>query len=155
VIYKETAFWAGNLLAALLLLILAAWLQRRRKLEHDSSLARRHFGNKQVRKALQQAQGAAKAGDAGKFLEAARSALQERISHLSDRPIDAKTLVTSDCRKLLEDKNMPDPAKSRIDEILNAADACHFAGVRPSPSQLQSMAQNLVTAIADLNRIIR
>lgn len=153
VLWQNPRFWIVNLLSGLLLLLCARGLHYRRRLEDDEALARRLSGNRKIRKALQQAGAAAASGNGAAFLEAARFALQERIAHLSSRNPEAKTLVTSDCLNILSERNVPDSLKSRIDELLNAADACQFAGALPAKSELAAMHKELINAISELSRL--
>ena len=155
VLWLRPLYWIGNLLVGLVLLALAAWLSRRNRLREDVHLARRHAGNRRIRKALQEAQKAFRDGEAGPFLQAARYILQERISHLSSKPVQAKTLVTSDCRAILTEKAVPDSLKNRIESILNAADAHQFAGATFDRSQLESLQNDLAKSIAELNRLMK
>ncbi|HSH09131.1 MAG TPA: BatD family protein [Oceanipulchritudo sp.] len=155
VLWQESRFWTLNGLAALILAAAAAWQFRRKRLENNVHLARRHSGSRKVRQALQAANAASKAGDAAGFLKAARFAIQESLCHLAKKPLEAKTLVTSDCLDIMRSENVPDNLKSLVEEILTAADACQFAGVTYSNDQVQEMQRNLTSAITELNRIIK
>ncbi len=153
--WKQASFWILNGLAGLGLLLIAWLLGRRRRLRDDAVLARRHAGGRKIRKALQTAAAAAKAGDPNKFFEAARFALQERISHLARTPTEARTLVTSDCMAILEASNVPESLRARCAGLLNAADAAQFAGVQPTGDKLLHMADELVSIVSDLNRSLK
>jgi hypothetical protein len=150
--WKQARFWTFNGLMALGLLLIARWQGRRRRLRDDIILARRHAGGRKIRKALQNATTAAKAGDHQKFFDAARFALQERISHLARTPTEARTLVTSDCMELLEASAIPEEVRERCAALLGAADAAQFAGVHPTGDKLLHMAEELVSIVSDLNR---
>lgn len=151
--WKQLPFWSGNLLAGLLLLVIGAWQRRRRKLLTDSRHAQRHFGSRRIRKALADARKAAEDGETEKFFAAARYAIQERTSHLSKSPVDAKTLVTSDCLLILHESTLPETAILKCSQILHAADACQFAGSVPEKNKLIELSEDLLALMTEMNRI--
>jgi hypothetical protein len=155
VLWKESRFWIINATVAVVLGLLAFWQFRRRRIRSDVTLSRRHAGSRQVRKALQKAQAAAKSGDVEAFLKPMRFVLQESICHLSKKNLEAKTLVTSDCLDILATHNVADPTPSKIAKILNAADAHQFAGSHLTPEDISSMYNDLTSIVSELNRYIR
>lgn len=154
-LWQQTGYWIANGTLALALLGAIAWQDRRRRLSEDTHLARRHLGGRRVRKALQAAREAARAGDAETFFANGRAALQERISHLSAKPVEARTLVTSDCLSLLQGSPVPPEMADRCMAFLQEADACHFAGLKPEPASLPARADELLTTLTDLNRYLK
>ncbi len=153
VFWKEPLFWLCNALGLVVLGALALWNRRRRRLETDSRLARRHAGSRKVRQALQAAQEASGQGQAEDFLRNARFAIQESLCHLSRKPLEANTLVTSDCLAIMKDNNLADDLVIRIEKLLYAADAAQFAGARFDTPQLEDLNKDLASAITELNRI--
>ena len=151
--WRQWPFWSANLLVALLLLSIRFWQQRRRKLLTDSRHAQRHFGSRRIRKALAEARQAARDGDAAAFFAAARYAIQERTSHLSKSPVDAKTLVSSDCLLILKETKLPESAILKCSHILIAADACQFAGSAPEADKLVALSEDLFALITEMNRL--
>jgi hypothetical protein len=151
--WRHPSFWSIQLLAAGLLLGLRLWQGRRRRLSSDQRLARRHVGGRKVRKQLQQARAAAQAGDPAPFYAALRAAVQERVSHFSASPVEAKTLVSSDCLDILSRCNLPDGTLDMCTRLLNAADSHQFAGAKPAPDKLARDLDELSTLISDLNRL--
>jgi len=153
VLWKEPVFWICNALALVALTALAFWNRRKRRLQTDARLARRLAGSRKVRQALQEAQQAAREGQTGHFLRQARFAIQESLCHLSRRPLEAKTLVSSDCLAIMKDNNLADDLVNRIEKLLSAADAAEFAGARFDPAQLEELNSDLNSAITELTRI--
>ncbi|MEX0325525.1 MAG: BatD family protein [Puniceicoccaceae bacterium] len=152
ILWKETSFWLMNLGIGLVLGLLAGWSRQRRRLLTDSSLARRHRGSRKVRKALQQAQVASRKGSVAEFLEVARFALQESISHLASEPLEAKTLVTTDCMAILRSSNVDASIQTKVTTILDKADAHQFAGVPIPPEELESLQRDLASVVQELSR---
>ncbi|NDV61299.1 protein BatD [Puniceicoccales bacterium CK1056] len=150
--WENYRFWMVNGSFAIILLGVALVLHRKRRLRDDNQLARRHAGSRKVRKSLQRAGKAASSEDAEAFFIEARSAIQERVSHLSKTPLEAKTLVTSDCLDILKDSDLPDSVVQKCSQILHAADASQFAGSPASTKNLLSHADELRELISDLNR---
>lgn len=151
-LWKTVPFWIGNGLFALLFLGTWQIRQRRRRLSEDDRFARRHSAERKIRKALAQAREAANQGDAETFYESVRFILQERISHLSKRRVEAKTLVTSDCIAILQDAQVPDNLHETCHKLLNAADAFTFAGIAAHKENLLQMADEVASAATALNR---
>lgn len=151
-LWARPAYWMTNGAIGLTLLTFALWQLRRKRLRTDNRLARRHAGSRQVRKALQKAQAGAKAGDAAVFHTSSRYALQECICHLSNKPLEAKTLVTSDCLHILNSNNLNESVISRVQDLLGKADAFQFAGAKFDKHQLQDLSKELSSAISELVR---
>ncbi len=152
-LWRQPSFWLAHAAVALLLGTTAAVAARRNRRRSDSRLARLHAGSRQARHALAQARHAAKAGDAAAFFTAARGALQEAIGCLANPQGGAKTLVTSECMAILDRVNAPASLRKRAAALLEAADACQFAGRRPAPSELPGLAGELQRALAELDRL--
>ncbi|HSG06290.1 MAG TPA: BatD family protein, partial [Nitrospiria bacterium] len=150
--WQRTSYWIINGLVGLALLLAFLWQLRIKRFRTDVRLARRQAGGRKIRKALQSAQTAAKAGDAGKFLQSSRAALQECICHLSNRPVEAKTLVTSDCLNILKSKNVPAHIMTKVENLLHLADAHQFAGASPESESLSALIKDLSSALSELNR---
>lgn len=146
-------FWLPNGGFGIVLLSMALVLRRKHRLRHDNQLARRHIGSRKIRKCLQQARKAAADNDPAAFFTASRQAIQERVSHLSKSPVEANTLVTSDCLDMLRQADLPEPIIDRCSTLLHAADAFQFAGATPSTRDLPSLADDLQAWIVDLNRL--
>lgn len=151
--WRRPVFWIVNGLVALVLLSLAWWEQRRRRLREDTRLARRHYGSRRVRKALQNARAAAQANDPARFFDQARLVIQEQASHLASSPVEAKTLVTSDCLAILQDSDLPESLIQKCATLLNAADAHQFAGSSPDGDRLAALLDDLITLTTDINRL--
>lgn len=154
-LWARPVYWLTNGAIGIVLLTFALWQLRRKRLRTDNRLARRHAGSRQVRKALQKAQTAAKAGDPDVFHPAARYALQECICHLSNKPLEAKTLVTSDCLHILNSNNLNESVISSVQNLLGKADAFQFAGATFDKPQLQDLSRELASAISELVRAAR
>ncbi len=154
-LWQSPRFQILNGLTGLSLMATALWLLRRKRRLTDHRLARRHTGSRKVRKALASAQKAAAKGDAGAFLEAARYALQESICHLSNRPVEAKTLVSSECLNILRTHGVNDALLAKVENLLHQADACQFAGASPGADALSSLIKDLASALSELNRVIK
>lgn len=148
-------FLVSNFATALILLSIAIWQYRKNRLQNDARLARRHSGSRLVRKALQQAKAASDKGDAEAFFAAAKFALQESISHLSEAHVDAKTLVTTDCMNIISSHELADTVKANVLELLNAADAHQFAGASRSGYEIRKFNADLISVITELNRLAR
>jgi hypothetical protein len=151
-LWARPVYWLTNGGIGIALLTFALWQLRRKRLRTDNRLARRHAGSRHVRKALQKAQAAAKAGDPDAFHPAARFALQECICHLSNKPLEAKTLVTSDCLHILNSNNLNESVISSVQNLLGKADAFQFAGAEFDKAQLQDLSKELSSAISELVR---
>jgi hypothetical protein len=151
-LWRQSAFVFTNGLLGILLLSTALLLHRRKRLRDDHRLARRHLGNRKIRHSLQLARKAASDGNARDFFEAARTAIQERASHLSKSPVEAKSLVSSDCLDILTQCDLPESFIQHCTEILQSADACQFAGYAPADADLSHIADKLVTLMTELNR---
>jgi hypothetical protein len=154
-LWARPVYWLTNGAIGITLLTFALWQLRRKRLRTDNRLARRHAGSRQVRKALQKAQSAAKAGDPDAFHPAARYALQECICHLSNKPLEAKTLVTSDCLHILNSNNLNESAISSVQNLLGKADAFQFAGATFDKHQLLDLSKELASTISELVRAAR
>jgi hypothetical protein len=151
-LWKSTPFWLVNGGFSVVLLASALVLRRRRRLRDDNRLARRHHGGKKIRRYLQEARQSADRGDPIAFFAAARSAIQERVSHLSKTEVEANTLVSSDCLDILTHSELPHSTIERCSKILQSADACQFAGASGAAKDLPSLADELSSLIVDLNR---
>jgi hypothetical protein len=153
--WQESNFWLYNLGIGVILGLIALWNRRRNRIRSDATLARRHAGGRKIRKTMQTAQAAAKRGNLSQFLESARFILQECVCHLSRSPVEAKTLVTSDCLSILASSNVDKSTQAKVSDILNAADAHQFAGVTFNKHELDQLLEKLTTVASDLNRYIR
>jgi len=154
-LWKSPPFWISNSFLALLLLVIRQLIHRRRRLSSDVRFAQRHSGDRKIRKALSEASKAASQSDAEAFFSMARFILQERVSHLANRPVDSKTLVTSDCLTILQDARIPDDLHEHCLHLLNAADAYSFAGAAPDKESLTRMAEELASVSIGLNRHVK
>ena len=151
--WRNPLFWASNSGFALALLALAVWQTRRKRLRDDRWLAQRQMGGRKIRKALQDANRAAAAGDTASFFSALRFVVQERISHLSPQPVEGKSLVTSDCLSLLQAAQAPESVYQDCARLLESADAHQFAGIPFSQEELTAKLKNLTGLLQDLNRL--
>ena len=151
--WKSTTFWMLNGGWGAALLASALVLLKRKQLRNDNQLARRQVGNREIRKHLRHARKAADSGDSQAFFHAARSALQERVSHLSKTAAEANTLVTSDCLDILKSSDLPDHITERCSTLLQHADAHQFAGIPVTATDLPPLADDLNILITDLNRL--
>ncbi|MEY3001593.1 MAG: hypothetical protein RL648_1807 [Verrucomicrobiota bacterium] len=136
-----------------LTLLLGGLVARRRKaLREDHTFARRHAGGRRLRKALSQADDAAKANQPEAFFRAARTALQECAAMAGTDRVEAHSLVPSDCLERLSNKGLSETTLQAAKEILEAADAHHFAGQIPSHGQLGQLRKGLLSILSSLNK---
>lgn len=151
--FESRGFWVGNGVFGLLLASGAWGLLRRKRLREDWRLQRRQTGNRKVRKALQEARQSARAGDAEAFFRAARTALQESIAPLSHESVEARTLVSSDCLRILIDSETPQTTIDACTRLFEHADAHQFAGARPETAALLDHLNDLLRVIPEINRV--
>jgi hypothetical protein len=152
-LWQRPLFWSVQAAIAAVLLLARILQARRRRLRTDHRLARRHYGGRKVRKLLSQARQAAQAGNAAAFYAAARAAIQEKVSHLTNAPAEIKTLVSSDCLDILRQSSLPETRFDQCARLLDAADAHQFAGVEPAPEALSQQMDALESLISALNRL--
>ena len=139
-------------MVGIVLFSFAFWRHRKNRLRTDHRLARRHAGSRKVRKAILAAQGAAKSKDPAKFYEQSRFAIQESICHLTNKPVEAKSLVTTDCLAILQEADIPNELFESVARFLGQADACQFAGAVPSKDALLTLHKDLTSMISQLTR---
>ena len=146
------AFIVTNSALGSLFLLLGVWNSRRQRLRHDQRHARRQVGNRRIRSALEKAREAASGADSAAFYKAARSALQERLSLLAHEPVEARTLVSSDCEQIMVNASLPESVRTDCLQLLASADTCEFAGLQPSSEALSRQAADLERVLIELNR---
>ena len=151
--WARPQFWIIQGLVLILAGSGAFWLRRLRLRDTDERLARRHLGTRRVRAALKRARQEVQSGGADSFLAHSRLALQESISRLSLRKVEAKTLVTSDCLRILEDANAHHDLRTSVRSILDTADAHAFARHQLDRASMEKLLAELEQTVAELNRM--
>ena len=151
--WTRPGFWILQGAILTMLIILAVWLRRIRQRSQNDRLARHHIGSRRVRAALKLARAEAASGAAAPFFASARLAIQESISRLSPRAVEAKTLVTSDCLGILDSVSAHHDLRSSVQSLLDAADAHAFAGHQPDAARLAALLDSLEQIVSELNKI--
>lgn len=154
-LWQQALFLRSHLAIAILLAASAFLLRRRKALREDHHLARRHAGGRRVRKALKEAEAAAKASDAQAFFSAARTAIQHSAAKAGPQSAEAHSLVASDCLERLAAAGLPETDLNACRQLLDAADAHHFAGQTPSAESLQELCKGLLSATTSINKKLR
>lgn len=154
-LWRQSAFLGTHLATALFLFIAGVLARRRKVLREDQLLARRHAGSRKLRKALREAEAAARANQPEIFLRSARTALQECAVQAGSDRIEAHSLVPSDCLSRLAQAGLADPDLQAARELLDAADAHHFAGQTPDGKRLDQLCKGLLSITSSLNKLLK
>lgn len=154
-LWQRPKFIGLNLATALLLLFGGLFARRRKALRENQHLARRHAGGRKLRSAIRQAETAAKANQPEPFFRAARTALQECAAQACPDRIEAHSLVPSDCLARLASAGLPDSDLQAARELLDAADAHHFAGQTPDREALAALCKGLISLLSSLNKVLK
>ena len=151
---RSPAYLLVNGLLAAAFVGAAGFRRHRLRQRADARLLRRKAGDRRVRQQLKNVDKAVASGDIDAFFNEVRSILRDRISHLSPQAVEADSLATADCRRILAATENGELSVPKALQLLETADACQFGGQRPLPDQLGPLREDLRDALARLNRKI-